>query len=164
MSCKSSPPIIQHKYSHLFSVHDFTGHLVKPWDLTFYRQFPQEKISYVDNAKILITDLAEAATIQDICPDVPDGLKTLKGNINKTFNLLRNQTDTAFDDMKKVIKKSHKEAVPAVREFLEPMYEHCASESGKTYLISCRHHIVGVLIYQQVGVSTPEISSSSRTK
>jgi hypothetical protein len=46
-------------------------------------------------------------------------------------NRLRSETDTAFDEMKKMIKKAHTVAVPAVKVFLEPMYDHCASESGE---------------------------------
>lgn len=104
---------------------------MRPWDLTFSRQFPNEKSSYVDGAKALITDFATAATDKNMCPDVADGLGMLKGRIIKTADVLRNQTDTAFDEMKKVVKKSHRQAAPAVREFLEDMYDHCASESGK---------------------------------
>jgi hypothetical protein len=62
----------------------------------------------------------------------------LKDHILKACNLLRNQTDTVFDDMKKVIKKAHRQAVPAVKVFLEKMYEHCASESGESRDL---HHV-----------------------
>ena len=119
------------KYCLLRSVHDFTSHLVKAWDTTFYRQFPQEKITYVDGAKALITAFAAAVIDKDICPDVSDPIDVLKERIIRADKLLRTQTDTAFDDMKKVVKKSHKEAVPAVKEFLEEMYVHCAAEGGK---------------------------------
>jgi hypothetical protein len=114
------------------SVHDFTSPLLKPWDLTFSRQFPLEKTSYVEGAKALITEFATAASDKTMCPDVADGLDVLKERILKTINILRNQTDTAFDEINKGVKKSHRQAVPAVREFLEDMYEHCATDSGKS--------------------------------
>jgi hypothetical protein len=49
----------------------------------------------------------------------------------RSQNRLRSETDTAFDEMKKMIRQAHKMAVPAVKFFLEPMYDHCASESGE---------------------------------
>jgi hypothetical protein len=121
------------------SVHDFTTRVVQPWDLTFHRQFPQEKINYVDAGKVLISDFAHAIANKDIFPDASDGIDALKERIMKTHNRLRSETDTAFEEMKKHIKKAHKLATPAVQKFLEPMYEHCASESGKVYNVLSQH-------------------------
>lgn len=135
---------------------------MKPWDLTFFRQFPQEKNTYIDSAKALITAFAAASTNKDMCPDVADGLDVLKDHIIRTFNLLRNQTETAFEEMKKVVKKSHKQAVPVVKEFLEDMYEHCASESGKSCWMLCSHHAAIKLTSHQGEVITPETRSSSK--
>lgn len=112
------------------SVHDFTTHVVKPWDLTFHRQFPQEKASYINAANDLISEFAQAIASKDTFIDVSDGIEILKEHIIRTQNCLRDETNDAFDEMKDAIKKAHRVAVPAVRGFLEPMYEHCASESG----------------------------------
>jgi hypothetical protein len=85
----------------------------------------------------LISEFVQAIAIsKDIFPDVSDGVEVLKEHILRTQKALSREIDAAFDEMKKVIKKSHKLAVPAVRSFLEEMYEHCASETGE---FSCTH-------------------------
>jgi hypothetical protein len=138
----------------IYRVHDLTTHIVKPWDLTFYRQFPQEKINYIDAGKVLVSDFAHAIANKDIFPDASDGIDVLRDHILRIQNRFRNDTDTAFDEMKKVIKKAHKLAVPAVKGFLEEMYEHCASESGE--IPKVLPVIYPVLTSMQGEVSTPE--------
>ncbi|KAE9365442.1 hypothetical protein N431DRAFT_549648 [Stipitochalara longipes BDJ] len=129
-----------HKWNHEL-VHDFTTFMVKPWDATFHRQFPQEKVNYVNAAKVLIVEFAEVIANKDIFPDASDGIDILKEHILRTQHRVKNETDTAFEEMKKLIKKSHKLAVPAVKAFLEQMYEHCASESGKGHYLRNKKYI-----------------------
>jgi hypothetical protein len=116
-------------------VHDFTSHVVNPWDFTFNRQFPQEKMNYVDDGKALISDFASAVANKDIFPHASDGIDVLKEHILRTRNILGSETDNAFDDMKNAIRKAHRVAVPAVKSFLEPMYEHCGAESGESPIL-----------------------------
>jgi hypothetical protein len=69
-----------------------------------------------------------------VFPDASDGIDVLKDQVLRMQNRLHSETDTAFDEMRKIIKKAHRMAIPAVQTFLEPMYEHCASESGEPYV------------------------------
>ena len=107
------------------------------WDLTFFRQFPEEMCSYLDSAKALITNFGALVMDSDITPDVVNALGVLKDRIDRTFNLLRSETDSAFDDMKTKIRESHKEGVPAVQRELQSMYTRCAAEAGKSICLSC---------------------------
>jgi hypothetical protein len=81
--------------------------------------------------KALISDFAHAVANKDVFPDASDGIDVLKDHVLRMQNRLHGETDTAFDDMKKKIKQAHRMAIPAVQGFLEPMYNHCASESGE---------------------------------
>jgi hypothetical protein len=69
-----------------------------------------------------------------VFPDASDGVDVLKDHVLRLQNRLHSETDTAFDEMKKIIKEAHRMAIPAVQAFLEPMYNHCASESGERYM------------------------------
>lgn len=84
--------------------------------------------------KVLISDFAHAIANKDVFPDASDGIDVLKDHVLRMQNRLHSETDTAFDEMRKIIKKAHRMAIPAVQAFLEPMYKHCASESGERYM------------------------------
>jgi vacuolar-type H+-ATPase subunit H len=62
---------------------------------------------------------------------VSDGLEVLKDHIIRTENLLKSQIESVFEEVTKAVRKAHKEAVPAVKSFLEPMYSICAAERGQ---------------------------------
>jgi len=112
-------------------VHDLTNHLVNPWDRTFFREFPNQQASYIEKGRSIITEFASLATDNDPCPDVSDGLEVLKDHIIRTENLLKSQIESVFEEVTKAVRKAHKEAVPAVKSFLEPMYSICAAEGGQ---------------------------------
>ncbi len=132
MTCKSlDRSTINNNTLNFRSVHDFTSHILRPWDLTFYKKFPQEKVKYFDAVKFHISDFAHAIANKDVFPDASDGIEVLKVHVLRVQNRLYSETDTAFDEMRKVIKKAHRMAIPAVKAFLDPMYTHCASESGE---------------------------------
>jgi hypothetical protein len=69
-----------------------------------------------------------------VFPAASDGINVLKDHVVRVQNRLHSETDTAFDEMKKIIKEAHRMAIPAVQAFLEPMYNHCASQSGERYI------------------------------
>ena len=93
--------------------------MVKPWDATFNRQFPQEKANYIDAANDLLSEYAKAITNHPIFPDASDQLAILSEHILRTQNRLKSETDAAWAEMQVLIKKAHKLAVPAIKDFLE---------------------------------------------
>ncbi|KAE8443183.1 hypothetical protein EG329_002282 [Mollisiaceae sp. DMI_Dod_QoI] len=119
----------QHKWNAELVV-DLTTPLVRHWDKTFFREFPKQQTLYVQQGDLLIASFAETTTDNDICPDVSDGLGILKDHILRTQNLLKHQLIHCFEEITKVVRKSHKCAVPAVKEFLIPMYDKCSAEGG----------------------------------
>jgi hypothetical protein len=112
-------------------VHDLTTHIVNPWDLTFFREFPHQQTSYVESGKSIIAEFACLAKKNHLCPDVSDGLEVLMDQIIRTENILKSQTEFSFEEITMAVRKAHKEAVPAIRQFLEPMYSKCAAEGGQ---------------------------------
>jgi hypothetical protein len=112
-------------------VHDLTTNILIPWDRTFFQEFPGQQISYVERGKSLINEFASLAADKSLNPDVSDGLEVLNDHIIRTENLLKSQTDFAFEEITKAIRDAHPKAVPAVKSFLEPMYSTCAAEGGQ---------------------------------
>ncbi|KUJ08363.1 uncharacterized protein LY89DRAFT_742198 [Mollisia scopiformis] len=112
-------------------VRNFTTPLLPQWHKTFFEEFPIKKELYVMGADRFIASFAESSADRNMCPDVSDGLDVLEDHILRTQNLLRAQLDQRFQEIEKVVKKSHRYAAPAVKDFLEPMYAQCAGEGGK---------------------------------
>ena len=121
---------------------DLTGPLVKVWNQIFFVQLPAEIKSYVTKCQKLIADFADLAIDKDMCLDVSDGIEVLKDQISRTANLLDSQTDAVHEDIKKSIQSAHRLAVPAVKEFLQPMYEKCGAEGGKLHTANPRSSLI----------------------
>ncbi|KAH7390044.1 hypothetical protein BKA64DRAFT_757002 [Cadophora sp. MPI-SDFR-AT-0126] len=118
-----------HKWNGLL-VHELTTPLVSSWDKTFTRTFPTERDAYVVDGQKLIADFADKVSDANFCPDVANGLAVLKDHIMRTQTLLKSQTTNTFEGVTKAIRKAHKTATPALKQFLIPIYDKCASEGG----------------------------------
>ncbi|KAK0105169.1 hypothetical protein ONS95_004433 [Cadophora gregata] len=118
-----------HKWNALL-VHELTTPLVASWDKTFTRGLPTGRDTYVAEGQRVIANFADKVSDANFCPDVADGLVVLKDQIMRSQALLKNQTTTTFEAVTKAVRKAHKTATPAVKQFLIPTYDKCAAEGG----------------------------------
>ena len=118
----------------LVRVHDVTTEILPAWTSTFTDHIPNELASYIEKSTALISEFAASAEDNHFGANLDDALEILKDHILRTENLLRDQTESAFENVRRSMQTSHRLAVAAVRDFLEPMYAQCAAESGKTAL------------------------------
>lgn len=113
---------------------DYTANLVQEWNETFFYKdlgIQKELTAYVEEAKNIIIDFATTTTAPDKCPDLAMELELLKEQFTKTTNVLSYKTQNVVRDIHKAVKDSHRLAVPAISNFLEPMYATCAARRGK---------------------------------
>jgi hypothetical protein len=116
----------------LLRVHEVTTELLPAWTSTFTDHIPTELASYIQKSTALISDFGETAEDNHFGADLDDALEIPNDHILRTENLLRNQTESAFEDVRKSMQTSHRLAVPVVRAFLESMYAQCVAEGGKS--------------------------------
>ncbi|RFU34362.1 hypothetical protein B7463_g1957, partial [Scytalidium lignicola] len=119
----------EHKWNHDLA-HDFTGPFIADWDRILFNQIPTELDKFVIEGDDLIAKFAGTVAFEDFDNVARDGVYLLKEHILRTQRLLRDEIDKEKDQVKAVIRKAHRLAVPSIMDFLAPMYQECAAEGG----------------------------------
>ncbi|KAF4627197.1 hypothetical protein G7Y89_g10955 [Cudoniella acicularis] len=112
-------------------VHDLKAELLPVWTSTFTDELPKALLSYENEAKAHIVEFAKLLIGNPYRADINDALEATHEHILRTQQLHDHQSTEAFEEVKKAMLGSHREAVPAVKTFLTPMYEKCAMEQGR---------------------------------
>lgn len=105
--------------------------ILKQWDSTFTTLLPQALSVHIDKAQNLLADFAESSVQDPLCAGLGDALWLLKEHIMKNEKRFKQDMDRGFNEVKHSMQRSHRVAIPAIKEFLKPMYEECSSNSGR---------------------------------
>ena len=104
--------------------------LRKPWNRIFHETFPEEITSYAEEEKQLIIKFALKTTYLGLFPEHATALELLKDQVLKTSNLAFVKSQKISEAIEKQIKKAHRLAPRVIKDFLKPMYAHCATQGG----------------------------------
>jgi hypothetical protein len=121
----------EHNWNEELSL-DLTKPLLRSWQETFFEKTGILGIfqAHAEEAEKLIVDFCDKKIDPSICPKAIDGIIFLQKHIEGANRLVVSENNIAIEEYKKAMKKTHRRAGPAIKEFLSPTYMTCGSESG----------------------------------